>query len=153
LLLFANIYNLISFNLIKDVSTIPLNWGQFFINCPNFISNFEFIITFVASTTKFMVTPYPFGVSSILFQFATIFRVVILFWLFRQVDFHFSRLLSTPYDVFASIKSTFPINLSFAFIIYLLLIISTSPSNVSIMVGMLAPASLAYQLVNSTDPL
>ncbi len=64
-------------------TTIPLNQGQNFINCPNFISNFELIITFIALTTEFILTPHPFGVSNIPFWFAIIFCMVIMFWFLR----------------------------------------------------------------------
>jgi hypothetical protein len=59
--------------------------------------------------------------------------MVILAWLFRQVNFSLSKLLSIPYDSFAFIKSTFPVD-------------------VSILVGMLARVSFAYRLVSSIDP-
>ncbi len=74
-------------------------------------------------------------------------------WLFKHVNFSLSKLLSTPYDSLAFIKSTFLVDLSLPFIICLLPIISTSPIDVSTLVGMPTPTSLAYQLVNSTNPL
>jgi hypothetical protein len=74
-------------------------------------------------------------------------------WFFRQVKFSLSKLLSTPYDSLAFIKSTFLVNLSLPFIICSLLIILISLIDVSILVGMPTPANLAYQLVNLADPL
>jgi hypothetical protein len=119
--------------------------------------HFQFQIhnIFVAFITEFILIPYPFGVSTLSSRFTITLCVVLLSWFFRQVDLSLFKLLSTPYDSLAFIKSTFLVYLSLPFICFLL-ITSTFLVDVPTLVGMsiqLTPCDLLANQLPLSFPI